>query len=194
MYLLLLVIIIIISLLILILILSKKEYPEEYANYHHMHQYMRSHEQIYMQNTVFHTEEPSSEDTEIHEEKKIENEEIATDMSDEKKETSETKAKVVDVVEDESRELEEMAKESLDTANLLFLTVEKKGKMYDEISKNITLAKTYYNMGKYESSMEYSKKAMDIAERLSEGACMDCGYLIKEGWKKCPRCGKEVSE
>ena len=94
----------------------------------------------------------------------------------------------------EEGELEDMAKEAIDSTKMMVETLMAAGKDVSAALRQLTAAEEYLEKGQASEALKYAGKAMDVAESLEaeQDRCPRCKAETKPRWLLCPKCGQPL--
>jgi len=91
-------------------------------------------------------------------------------------------------------ELEDMAKEAIDSTKMMVNTLLAAGKDVSAAIRQLAAAEEYLEKGQAAEALKYAGKAMDVAESLEaeQDRCPKCKAETKPRWLLCPKCGQPL--
>lgn len=94
----------------------------------------------------------------------------------------------------EEGELEDMAKEAIDSTKMMVETLMAAGKDVSAALRQLTAAEEFLEKGQASEALKYAGKAMDVAESLEaeQDRCPRCKAETKPRWLLCPKCGQPL--
>ena len=96
----------------------------------------------------------------------------------------------------ESGELEDMAREAIESTRMMVSSLMETGKDVSAALRQLGMAAECLEKGKPEEALNYAGKAMDVAESLEaeQERCPRCHAETKPRWMLCPKCGWPLKE
>jgi hypothetical protein len=103
-------------------------------------------------------------------------------------------AKVASEEEEEAGDLEDMAREAINSTKIMVDILLDAGKDVSAAIRQLAMAEEYLEKGQAEDALKYASKAMDVAETLEaeEDRCPRCHAQTKPRWRLCPKCGQPL--
>ncbi|MBM4249925.1 MAG: zinc ribbon domain-containing protein [Euryarchaeota archaeon] len=100
-------------------------------------------------------------------------------------------AKVASEEEEEEGEMEDMAREAIESCRLMLGTLAQSGMDISVAERQLAKAESMLQQGLFPDAVNYASKAMDIAESLEadRDRCPKCHAETKPRWLLCPKCG-----
>jgi hypothetical protein len=100
-------------------------------------------------------------------------------------------AKVASEEEEEAGEVEDMAREAIESCRLMLASLAEGGMDVAVAERQLSMAESMYQQGHYPEAVNYASKAMDLAEDLEadRDRCPKCHAETKPRWLLCPKCG-----
>jgi hypothetical protein len=103
-------------------------------------------------------------------------------------------AKVASEEEEEEGEMEDMAREAIESCRLMLGSLAEGGMDVAVAERQLAMAESMYQQGHFPEAVNYASKAMDLAEDLEadRDRCPKCHAETKPRWLLCPRCGEPL--
>jgi len=103
-------------------------------------------------------------------------------------------AKVASEEEEEAGEMEDMAREAIESCRLMLASLSEGGMNVAVAERQLAMAESMFQQGNFPESVNYSSKAMDLAEDLEadRDRCPKCHAETKPRWLLCPKCGQPL--
>ena len=100
-------------------------------------------------------------------------------------------AKVATEEEEEEGEMEDMAREAIESCKLMLGSLAEGGMDVLVAERQLTMAESMFQQGHFPEAVNYASKAMDLAENLEadRDRCPKCHAETKPRWLLCPKCG-----
>ena len=100
-------------------------------------------------------------------------------------------AKVATEEEEEEGEIEDMAREAIESCKLMLGSLAEGGMDIAVAERQLTMAESMFQQGHFPEAVNYASKAMDLAENLEadRDRCPKCHAETKPRWLLCPKCG-----
>ena len=94
----------------------------------------------------------------------------------------------------EECELEDMAREAIDSTKMMVNDLMTAGKDVSAALRQLAAAEEYLEKGQPSEALKYAGKAMDVAESLEaeQDRCPRCKAETKPRWRLCPKCGQPL--
>jgi hypothetical protein len=103
-------------------------------------------------------------------------------------------AKVASEEEEEEGEIEDMAREAIESCRLMLVSLAEGGMDVAVAERQLSMAESMFQQGHYPEAVNYASKAMDLAEDLEadRDRCPKCHAETKPRWLLCPKCGQPL--
>jgi len=100
-------------------------------------------------------------------------------------------AKVATEEEEEEGEMEDMAREAIESCKLMLGSLAEGGMDVAVAERQLSMAESMFQQGHFPEAVNYASKAMDLAENLEadRDRCPKCHAETKPRWLLCPKCG-----
>jgi hypothetical protein len=100
-------------------------------------------------------------------------------------------AKVASEEEEEEGEMEDMAREAIESCKLMLASLAESGMDVKVAERQLAKSESMLQQGRFPDAVNYASKAMDIAESLEadRDRCPKCHAETKPRWLLCPKCG-----
>jgi len=103
-------------------------------------------------------------------------------------------AKVASEEEEEEGEVEDMAREAIESCRLMLGSLAEGGMNVAVAERQLAMAESMFQQGHFPEAVNYASKAMDLAEDLEadRDRCPKCHAETKPRWLLCPKCGQPL--
>lgn len=103
-------------------------------------------------------------------------------------------AKVATEEEEEEGEMEDMAREAVESCRLMLESLSQGGIDIAVAERQLAMAESMFQQGHFPEAVNYASKAMDLAEDLEadRDRCPKCHAETKPRWLLCPKCGQPL--
>lgn len=103
-------------------------------------------------------------------------------------------AKVASEEEEEEGEIEDMAREAIESCKVMLATLAEGGMNIGIAERQLAMAESMFQQSHFPEAVNYASKAMDLAEDLEadRDRCPKCHAETKPRWLLCPKCGQPL--